>query len=126
MLHVRHLCRWLLMGIFGAMMAKPFAKRSDRIQEDMIASSPLPEGRVAWTLSWVSRLWLNSHGILVWLQSVPEPELSQESKEAFDIAYNNIRRFHEAQRSQPLEVETMPGVKCRRVTRPIGKQSPEP
>ena len=32
------------MGIFGAMMAKPFAKRSDRIQEDMIAACPLLVG----------------------------------------------------------------------------------
>ena len=55
------------------------------------------------------------------LQSIPDPELSRESREAFDVAYKNIRRFHEAQQSQPLEVETMPGVKCRRVTRPIGK-----
>ena len=57
------------------------------------------------------------------LQSIPEPELSRESREAFDVAYNNIRRFHEAQLSQPLEVETMPGVRCRRVTRPIGEPS---
>ena len=55
------------------------------------------------------------------LQSLPDPELSRESREAFDVAYNNIRRFHKAQQSQTLEVETMPGVRCRRVTRPIGE-----
>ena len=55
------------------------------------------------------------------VQSLPEPELSKESQEAFDVAYSNIKRFHEAQQSEPLEVETMPGVRCRRVTRPIGK-----
>eukprot|EP00798_Chlamydomonas_sp_ICE-L_P028699 gene28698-31864_t len=40
---------------------------------------------------------------------------------AFDIAFNNIKAFHEAQmQTAPLVVETMPGVTCRRVTRPIG------
>ena len=59
------------------------------------------------------------------MQSLPEPELSKESQEAFDVAYSNIRRFHEAQQSEPLEVETMIGVRCRRVTRPIGKPPPK-
>ena len=58
------------------------------------------------------------------MQSLPEPKLRAESREAFDVAYSNIRRFHEAQHSQPLEVETMPRVRCRRVTRPIGKPAP--
>ncbi|CAL8467003.1 g6539 [Coccomyxa elongata] len=58
--------------------------------------------------------------VCVPIEELEDPELSAESKEAFDIAYNNIKAFHEAQRSAPLEVETMPGVKCRRVTRPIG------
>lgn len=55
-----------------------------------------------------------------WPQSLPEPVLDDETREAFDIAYNNIKLFHEAQLLPPLEVETMPGVRCRRVTRPIG------
>ena len=46
--------------------------------------------------------------------------LDDETRMAFDVAYSNIRKFHEAQRSGTLEVETMPGVQCRRVTRPIG------
>lgn len=45
--------------------------------------------------------------------------LPAEVTAAFDVAYNNIRAFHEAQRSGTLEVETMPGVKCRRMSRPI-------
>ena len=56
-----------------------------------------------------------------YIQELADPEISAESKEAFDIAYENIKAFHEAQRSAPLEVETMPGVRCRRVTRPIGE-----
>jgi histidinol dehydrogenase len=31
----------------------------------------------------------------------------------------NVSAFHEAQRSQPLSIETMPGVRCERITRPI-------
>ena len=38
---------------------------------------------------------------------------------AFDVAYANIRAFHEAQRGTDVSVETMPGVRCGRVTRPI-------
>jgi histidinol dehydrogenase len=41
--------------------------------------------------------------------------------DAFDTAYSNIKAFHEAQITAPIEVETMPGVRCRRVSRPIGK-----
>ena len=65
--------------------------------------------------------WFSPESLELGAQSLPEPELSQESREAFDVAYNNIRRFHEAQKSEALEVETMPGVRCRRVTRPIGE-----
>jgi len=54
-------------------------------------------------------------------QGMADPDLSAESREAFDIAYENIKAFHEAQQSPPLEVETMPGVRCRRITRPIGE-----
>jgi histidinol dehydrogenase len=54
------------------------------------------------------------------MQDLPDPKLPAEITAAFDVAYNNIKAFHEAQRGQPLEVETMPGVKCRRVSRPIG------
>ncbi len=55
-------------------------------------------------------------------QDLPEPQLDAESKAAFDTAFDNIRAFHAAQQSPPLTVETMPGVKCQRVTRPIGER----
>eukprot|EP00197_Chlamydomonas_leiostraca_P004700 CAMPEP_0202866536 /NCGR_PEP_ID=MMETSP1391-20130828/7862_1 /ASSEMBLY_ACC=CAM_ASM_000867 /TAXON_ID=1034604 /ORGANISM="Chlamydomonas leiostraca, Strain SAG 11-49" /LENGTH=439 /DNA_ID=CAMNT_0049546493 /DNA_START=155 /DNA_END=1474 /DNA_ORIENTATION=+ len=58
--------------------------------------------------------------VCVPIQDLPDPQLPPEITAAFDTAYHNIRKFHEAQRGQDLEVETMPGVKCRRVTRPIG------
>lgn len=53
-------------------------------------------------------------------QDLPDPELSDESKKAFDVAYSNIKAFHTAQIAAPMSVETMPGVTCRRISRPIG------
>lgn len=50
-----------------------------------------------------------------------EIELSKDIKQAIDTAFNNIFRFHRAQRTMGLNVETMPGVKCSRVIRPIQK-----
>lgn len=38
--------------------------------------------------------------------------LSDELKEAIDLASENIRKFHAAQIMAPVEVETTPGVKC--------------
>jgi len=45
--------------------------------------------------------------------------LSKEQIAALERAIANVTSFHEAQRSQPLAVETMPGVVCERITRPI-------
>jgi len=54
--------------------------------------------------------------------SLPEPVLDPEVKAAFDVAYDNIAAFHRAQlgNETSVDVETMPGVRCRRVSRPIG------
>lgn len=47
-------------------------------------------------------------------------QLPPETISAIDISFENIRRFHAAQaEDKPLEVETMPGVKCSRFVRPI-------
>ena len=47
-------------------------------------------------------------------------QLPQETIEAINVSYENIRRFHAAQREEkPLRVETMPGVVCSRFSRPI-------
>ena len=47
-------------------------------------------------------------------------QLPQETIEAIDISFENIRKFHAAQREEkPLAVETMPGVVCSRFARPI-------
>ncbi|KAI9665302.1 MAG: trifunctional histidinol dehydrogenase [Alyxoria varia] len=46
--------------------------------------------------------------------------IPQETIDAINVAYDNIRTFHAAQKeSKPLEVETMPGVVCSRFSRPI-------
>ncbi|KAF2767044.1 histidine biosynthesis trifunctional-protein [Teratosphaeria nubilosa] len=47
-------------------------------------------------------------------------QLPPETIEAIDISFENIRKFHAAQKEEkPLEVETMPGVVCSRFARPI-------
>ena len=50
-----------------------------------------------------------------------EKELSSEAIAAIELSIGNVRRFHEAQRSVASSVETMPGVRCERVPRPIDR-----
>ena len=46
--------------------------------------------------------------------------LPPETIEAIDISFENIRKFHAAQKEdKPLQVETMPGIVCSRFARPI-------
>lgn len=47
--------------------------------------------------------------------------LSPEMKTALEQAYSNISKFHNAQKPQPIKVETQQGVVCEQVTRPIQK-----
>lgn len=46
-------------------------------------------------------------------------ELDSELQKAIDTAFDNIFRFHKAQMFPSLDMETMPGVRCMRVSRPI-------
>ncbi|KAJ4295931.1 trifunctional histidinol dehydrogenase [Collariella sp. IMI 366227] len=47
-------------------------------------------------------------------------QLPEETIKAIDISFENIRKFHAAQKEEkPLQVETMPGVICSRFSRPI-------
>jgi histidinol dehydrogenase len=48
-----------------------------------------------------------------------EEALTDEQRAALKLAIDNVRTFHAAQLAAPIEVETMPGVTCRRITRPI-------
>jgi histidinol dehydrogenase len=50
-----------------------------------------------------------------------EKELSNEAIAAIELSIGNVRRFHEAQRSVASSVETMPGVRCERVPRPVDR-----
>jgi len=52
--------------------------------------------------------------------SAARARLSSPQLAALERAVQNVARFHEAQRSAPLRVETMPGVICERITRPVG------
>ena len=47
-------------------------------------------------------------------------QLAPETVKAIDVSFENIRKFHAAQKEdKPLIVETMPGVVCSRFVRPI-------
>ncbi|KAK3945406.1 histidinol dehydrogenase-domain-containing protein [Diplogelasinospora grovesii] len=46
-------------------------------------------------------------------------QLPGETIKAIDVSFENIRKFHAAQKEKPLQVETMPGVVCSRFSRPI-------
>lgn len=47
-------------------------------------------------------------------------KLDPETIKAIDTSYENIKKFHAAQKeNKPLQVETMPGVVCGRFSRPI-------
>lgn len=48
-----------------------------------------------------------------------ERALTTEQRSALERAIGNVRRFHQAQLSDPLRVETSPGVVCERHFRPI-------
>lgn len=57
--------------------------------------------------------------VCVPLAELETPALAPEVQRAFDTAHTNIAAFHAAQRGADLDLETMPGVRCRRVTRAI-------
>ena len=50
-----------------------------------------------------------------------DKELSKELKDAIDLAYDNIYKFHKAQQTSRVEVETSAGVDCWQEKRPIQK-----
>lgn len=53
--------------------------------------------------------------------ALAEAQTPQGVKDAIEVAYSNIEKFHKAQKSKGEEVETMSGVKCSRVIVPIEK-----
>lgn len=61
--------------------------------------------------------------LLVSEEEMQEAEqlVSVDLKEALILAHRNIAKFHEAQRFEPIEVETAPGVRCWQKSMPIEK-----
>jgi histidinol dehydrogenase len=51
--------------------------------------------------------------------SVAQNSLTPKQYAALERAIDNVQRFHSVQLPQPLSLETMPGVRCERVIRPI-------
>lgn len=45
--------------------------------------------------------------------------LHDDIKQAMAVAVTNVETFHVAQKLQPVDVETQPGVRCQQVTRPL-------
>jgi len=45
--------------------------------------------------------------------------LPDSTKQAIDVAFENIKTFHSAQLDSPKQVQTMPGITCSRFARPI-------
>lgn len=48
-------------------------------------------------------------------------QVSDELKSAIQLAKSNIHKFHEAQKTEPVKVETQPGVICWQAKKPIQK-----
>ncbi|EOV9657729.1 histidinol dehydrogenase [Cronobacter turicensis] len=45
--------------------------------------------------------------------------LDDKVKQAMAVAVANIEKFHRAQQLAPVDIETLPGVRCQQVTRPV-------
>ena len=48
-----------------------------------------------------------------------EAALPAQARAAIETAITNVRRFHEAQSTPPVRVETAPGVVCERISKPL-------
>lgn len=48
-----------------------------------------------------------------------EASLSKPALDALQVAIGNVRRFHLAQLPQPVDMETMPGIRCQRISHPL-------
>ncbi len=57
---------------------------------------------------------------LLWpVRNVDEIPVADDVRKAFEQSFENLLAFHKAQLPQSIEVQTMPGVTCRRESRPI-------
>ena len=106
-----------------AALARPAAERRDEVfrQAAAIVASVRADGDAA-----IRRFTKQFGGVSVDDLRVSPQEfrtaraaLRTPELEALEQAVANVTRFHEAQRTSTLSVETMPGVLCERITRPI-------
>lgn len=106
-----------------AALARPAAESRDEVfrQATSIIAAVRAEGDAA-----VRRFTTQFGGASVASLRASPPEfrearaaLSPEQIAALERAVANVARFHEAQISAPISIETMPGVRCERITRPI-------
>lgn len=80
----------------GDVALKKYAERLDRVQ--------------------LTQLYLTAEEIAALASTI-----GREQQRALEIAFANIYRFHETQLRKERTIETMPGVKCWRESRPIEK-----
>ena len=117
--------RWAGLDEAGrrAALARPEAARRDTLSAEVarIIAEVRRDGDAA-LLRFAERF----DGVTLGALRVPAAEfdaaeaaLTEEQRAALRVAIDNVRAFHAAQLAAPIEVETMPGVVCRRITRPI-------
>ena len=110
-------------GARARVLARPAVSASDEIRTTVsdIIAAVRAEGDIA-----VRRLGEQLDGVAPEALKVDaaafdaaEQALSPEDRAAIRQAIANIRAFHEAQRPAPISVETMPGVRCERLSQPV-------
>lgn len=106
-----------------AALARPEAARRETLAEDVkqIIAEVRRDGDTA-----LRRFTQRFDGVLLDALRVAaadfdaaEAALTGEQRGALQVAIDNVRAFHAAQLAAPVTVETVPGVVCRRLTRPI-------
>lgn len=101
----------------GDLAVKTYTSRFDRAELDTVCCPIEVRIYVIWLRYCLGHCGTCTYRIC--LQDLASPVLDTETTRAFDVAYENIKRFHQAQKMDAIEVETMEGVTCRRVSRPI-------
>ncbi len=105
------------------LLARPAVRDDDRIRDGAkrIVDRVRRDGDRA-----VAELTLELDGAALTSFKVTEDEfaaaeaaLDAAALDAIDVAIGNVRRFHEAQLPAPVVVETMPGIRCERISQPL-------
>ncbi len=83
------------LNILGDQAIKELTKRFDKVDlQDVIISAPFPAELM---------------------------KIDEKTQKAIDIAFDNIKKFHEAQKMKDISVSTMPGITCMKTYLPIEK-----